>query len=216
MIMKHVRNQCPACGGRFDFLEQDIGLPSNCPHCRFQVLLQPPPQASGIFGTFFKRLFASPHKCQENYPIPRTLPRPEAKEVPSPARSLSTAPIPSGPLEEKDASSLTAGKRELILALEPLIPERFRGDRSLIKSACKDDDADMAAKTVEMFCHQGAFSYRAGDRGAAVFNFVCAVEIAPDCSEAWHNIAVVLNDLGDYDHAARASSFAIEANPTHL
>jgi tetratricopeptide (TPR) repeat protein len=212
--MKHVRNQCPACGGRFDFLEQDIGLLSICPHCKFQVLLQPPPQARGIFGGFFKQLFAKPHKRQENQPSLPTLPSPEAKEVPSPTHRVSTAPIPSRSSEDNDASILTAGKRELILVLEPLIPEHFRGDRSLIKSACKD--ADIAAKTVETFCQQGEYSYHCDDRGGAVFKFVCAVEIDPDCYRAWHNIAVIFNDLGDYDHAVQASSFGIQANPNHL
>jgi len=39
--------------------------------------------------------------------------------------------------------------------------------------------------------------------------------VDPNSSEAWHNLAIVLNDLGDHDRTIRALSFAIEANPKH-
>jgi len=212
--MRQVTNECPACGGRFVFLERDIGLPSNCPHCKFDVLLQPPPQAGGIFGAFFKRLFVGPHKPQAHQPSPPLLERPEANEVPSTARSVNAPPLRAPSPEAKKTLSLAAGKRDLILALEPMIPKHFQeGDRSLISREFKD--ADMAHKAVETFCDSGAFNYRCSDRGAAIFYFICAVEIDPNCFEAWHNIGVALNDLRDYDRALQAFSFALEANPKH-
>jgi hypothetical protein len=42
--MKYLTNTCPACGESLEFSEHEIGREWNCPHCKFGVVLQPPPE----------------------------------------------------------------------------------------------------------------------------------------------------------------------------
>ncbi len=39
--MRYVTNTCPACGGTYEFLEQEIGREWTCPHCASPVILSP-------------------------------------------------------------------------------------------------------------------------------------------------------------------------------
>ena len=211
--MKHIKNICPACGGRFEFLELDIGCPSNCPYCKFQVFLQPPPQAGGILGEFFKRHFSNPHKPQEHHPSPLALPSPEAKEVPSPARSVDTPPIPAPSREARDVPGQAPAKRDFIMSLEPLTPKDCHGKLSTMAFPWIKD-APSARKFAQMCCYHGRLSsYRPEDTPQAIQNFAFALLVDPNCAEAWHHLGIALFGLGNHDGAVRALSYAIEANP---
>ena len=38
--MRHIRNNCPRCGGAYDFKEEECGRETTCPHCGAEVRLR--------------------------------------------------------------------------------------------------------------------------------------------------------------------------------